>query len=56
LWWQALRDTYQAELVDALTGVPLIRAELGTAAPLIGAALAAFAAVGFNPREKDERS
>jgi len=56
MWWQALRASYQADLVDALLGVPLVQAELGTTAPLLGAALAAFEATGFDPREKEERS
>ncbi len=53
-WWQPLLAAYRAELVDALDGVPLLSAELGSSAPLIGAAWAAFAAAGFNPNEIEE--
>ncbi len=56
VWWQALRAAYRAELVESLAGVPLIQAELGTTAPLLGAALAAFEATGLSPREKEKRS
>lgn len=55
LWWRALLDTCRAELVDALSAVPIRPAELGAAAPLLGAALAAFAAAGFDPRNVEEK-
>lgn len=56
VWWEALRAACRAELVESLAGVPLIQAELGTTAPLLGAALAAFEATGLSPREKERRS
>ncbi|GIG25000.1 ROK family protein [Cellulomonas denverensis] len=42
LWWSALRDTLRAETVDALHDLPLRPASLGGAAPIIGAARAAW--------------
>jgi len=43
LWWGPLRQTFRAELIDPLAGVPLVGAELGTRAPIVGAAHGALA-------------
>ena len=46
LWWAPLRETFRAELIDPLADVPLVRAELGTNAPIIGAARGALRLLG----------
>lgn len=38
LWWQPLLDTCRAELVDAFDGLPIVPAELGPDAAVLGAA------------------
>lgn len=43
LWWSAMDAAVRAEVVDALQGLPVRPAELGGAAPLIGAARGAWA-------------
>ncbi|UJP41571.1 ROK family protein [Cellulomonas palmilytica] len=42
-WWQALQDAVRAEVVDALADLPVRLAELGGAAPVVGAARGAWA-------------
>lgn len=38
LWWGALREAYREQLVDALREVPVVKAQLGNQAALVGAA------------------
>lgn len=38
LWWAALREAYREQLVDALREVPVVKAQLGNQAALVGAA------------------
>lgn len=42
-WWSAVVSAVRAEVVDALQGLPIRPAELGGAAPLVGAARGAWA-------------
>ncbi|WP_315503638.1 ROK family protein [Actinomyces radicidentis] len=46
-WWGRLRSTVRDELVDLVADVPVVPAELGTRAPLVGAARQALVAVGL---------
>ncbi|MEO6124432.1 MAG: ROK family protein [Ilumatobacteraceae bacterium] len=45
VWWEPMRETCRADLIDALAAVPIVRAELGSSAALLGAARAAFDAL-----------
>lgn len=38
IWWQPMETAFRSELRPALAGLPIMRAELGTTAPIIGAA------------------
>lgn len=42
VWWEPFEATCRAELVEAFTGLPIVPAELGQAAALVGAARAVF--------------
>lgn len=44
-WWTPMEEALRAELVDVLQDVPVVRGELGDAAPLAGAAWAAWETV-----------
>lgn len=44
-WWAPMERALRAELVDVLQDVPLVRGELGDAAPLVGAAWTAWQTV-----------
>lgn len=47
LWWDALVTALRGELVDALADLPVRRAALGTAAPVVGAARGAWRLAGI---------
>ncbi|VEI13734.1 ROK family protein [Trueperella bialowiezensis] len=38
-WWQALREGYAARAMDPVAGTPIVLGELGSSAPLMGAAI-----------------
>ena len=42
LWWQPLLDTCRAELVEAFDGLPIVPAELGPDAAILGAAKCSY--------------
>lgn len=44
LWWTPMEASFRAELRPALAGLPIVRAQLGTSAPIIGAARGAWLA------------
>ena len=48
LWWEPLRRTFAAEIIDPLAPIKIIPATLGTTAPIIGAARGALALAGNN--------
>jgi glucokinase len=41
-WWEALEEAVRDEVIDALADLPVVRAELGAGAPLVGAARGAW--------------
>ena len=43
LWWGPLRETFASEIIEPLAGIGIVPAELGTTAPIIGAARGALA-------------
>ncbi|MBB1484168.1 ROK family protein [Tessaracoccus sp. MC1865] len=43
VWWQPLRDTIRGEVVSVLAKLPVLKAELGSSAALVGAAAQVFA-------------
>ncbi|WP_167148369.1 ROK family protein [Actinomyces sp. ZJ308] len=46
LWWEPLRQTFAAEVIDPLTPIRIVPATLGTTAPIVGAARGALALAG----------
>lgn len=46
LWWAPLREAFSAEVIGPLAGIEIVPAELGTTAPIIGAARGALALIG----------
>ncbi|WP_366180154.1 ROK family protein [Actinomyces timonensis] len=46
LWWTPLREAFSAEVIDPLAGIEIVPAELGTTAPIVGAARGALALIG----------
>jgi glucokinase len=45
-WWQPMEETLRAELIDVLADIPLLPAELGGHAALVGAARLAWTNIG----------
>ncbi|WP_040283530.1 ROK family protein [Tessaracoccus massiliensis] len=43
VWWQPLRDTIRSEVVPVLAELPVLKAQLGSSAALVGAAAQVFA-------------
>ncbi|MEO8266300.1 MAG: ROK family protein [Ilumatobacteraceae bacterium] len=56
VWWEPMIDTCRADLIDALAAIPIVRAELGPAAALLGAARAVFDAVDETRPDEDRES
>lgn len=52
LWWEPLRRTFAAEIIDPLAPIKIIPATLGTTAPIIGAARGALALAGNNDNHR----
>ncbi|QKD80000.1 ROK family protein [Actinomyces marmotae] len=46
LWWAPLREAFLAEVIEPLAGIEIVPAELGTTAPIVGAARGALALMG----------
>ncbi|GGO99364.1 ROK family protein [Actinomyces gaoshouyii] len=46
LWWAPLREAFASEVIEPLAGIEIVPAELGTTAPIIGAARGALALIG----------
>ena len=46
LWWEPLRQTFAAEIIDPLAPIRIVPATLGTTAPIVGAARGALALAG----------
>lgn len=42
LWWDAVTEAVDGELIDALEGVPVVPSQLGVDAAMLGAARLAF--------------
>ncbi|MDO5676140.1 MAG: ROK family protein [Propionibacteriaceae bacterium] len=45
VWWTPLRDTIRAELIPVLADIPVLKAQLGNSAALVGAAAHVFGEV-----------
>ncbi|MFD0867116.1 ROK family protein, partial [Tessaracoccus lubricantis] len=42
VWWQPLTDTIRSEVISVLAELPVLKAELGSSAALVGAAAQVF--------------
>jgi len=56
VWWRPFEAACRAELVDALSGVPIVPAALGDSAALIGAARTVFEKQGVDVRGEAPRA
>lgn len=52
LWWEPLRQTFAAEIIDPLAPIKILPATLGTTAPIVGAARGALALAASNDNHR----
>jgi len=52
LWWEPLRQTFAAEIIDPLAPIKILPAILGTTAPIVGAARGALALASSNDNHR----
>ena len=52
LWWEPLRQTFAAEIIDPLAPIKILPATLGTTAPIVGAARGALALASSNDNHR----